>query len=131
MNKVSRIIIVSAAVLATCQNRVLSQTRDRSQIPAQDKWKLEDLYPSDQAWTEAKQKLAAQLDEVAGYKGKLASSASQLLACLEFNSRVSKEFGRLFSYAAMKSDEDMRNSERLGMKQELQQLSTDYSSKAA
>ena len=131
MNKVSRIIIVSAAVLATCQNRVLSQTRDRSQIPAQDKWKLEDLYPSDQAWTEAKQKLTAQFDEITKYKGKLASSASQLLACLEFNSRVSKEFGRLFSYAAMKSDEDMRNSERLGMKQELQQLSTDYSSKAA
>ncbi len=131
MNKVSRIIIVSAAVLATCQNRVLSQTRERSQIPDQDKWKLEDLYPSDHVWTEAKQKLTAQLDEITQYKGKLASSATQLLACLEFNSRVSKEFGRLFSYASMKSDEDLRDAPRLGMKQELQQLSTDYNSKAA
>lgn len=131
MNKVSRIIIVSAAVLATCQNRVLSQTRERSQIPDQDKWKLEDLYPSDHVWTEAKQKLTAQLDEITQYKGKLANSASQLLACLEFNSRISKEFGRLFSYASMKSDEDLRDAPRLGMKQELQQLSTDYNSKAA
>jgi oligoendopeptidase F len=117
--------------LAFCQTQALSQTRERSQIPAEDKWKLEDLYASDQAWNEAKQKLTAQFDEVTSYKGKLAGSASQLLACLEFNSRVSKEFGRLFSYASMKSDEDMRNSQRLGMKQQMEQLSTDYRSKAA
>jgi oligoendopeptidase F len=131
MNKVSRIITVLIAVLVLCQTQAPSQTRERSQIADQDKWKLEDLYPSDQAWTEARQKLAAQFDEVTEYKGKLAGSASQLLACLEFDSRVSKEFGRLFSYAAMKSDEDMRNSERLGMKQQMEQLSTDYRSKAA
>jgi oligoendopeptidase F len=117
--------------LAVCQTQALSQTRERSQIPAEDKWKLEDLYASDQEWNEAKQKLTAQFDEVTKYKGKLAGSASQLLACLEFNSRVSKEFGRLFGYASMKSDEDMRNSQRLGMKQQMEQLSTDYRSKAA
>jgi oligoendopeptidase F len=37
----------------------------------------------------------------------------------------------LYSYASMKSDEDTRNSEYLGMKQEMQQLGTDYSSKSA
>ncbi len=132
MNRVPGIIIIVVAiVLAVCQTQALSQTRERSQIPAEDKWKLEDLYASDQEWNEAKQKLTAQFDEVTKYKGKLAGSASQLLACLEFNSRVSKEFGRLFGYASMKSDEDMRNSQRLGMKQQMEQLSTDYRSKAA
>jgi len=132
MNRLqSIIIIISTTVFAFSQTQALSQTRERSQIPAEHKWKLEDLYASDQAWNTAKQELAAQFDEVTKYKGKLASSASELLACLEFDSRISKEFGRLYSYASMKSDEDTRDSKCLGMKQEMQQLGTDYSSKAA
>jgi len=107
------------------------RTRERSEVSVTYKWKLEDLYSSDEAWNKAKQELAAQFDEVSGYQGKLAGSASELLACLEFDSRVSKEFGRLYSYASMKSDEDTRNSEYLSMKQEMQQLGTDYNSKAA
>ncbi|MDT8304052.1 MAG: oligoendopeptidase F, partial [Sedimentisphaerales bacterium] len=95
------------------------------------KWNLEDLYSSDQEWNEAKQELVAQFDQVTGYKGTLANSASELLACLKFSSNISKEFGRLYSYANMKSDEDVGNSKYLAMKQEMQQLSTDYSSKAA
>jgi hypothetical protein len=36
---------------------------------------------------------------------------------MEFGSRISKQFGRLFSYAAMKSDEDTRDSEYLAVRQ--------------
>ncbi len=131
MNKVLNVIIVLIAVFGFSQAQVLGQTRERAEVPEQYKWKLEDLYASDQAWNKAKQELVAQFDEVTKYQGKLASSASELLACLEFDSRVSKEFGRLYSYAHMKSDQDTRNSKYLAMKQELQQLGTDYNSKAA
>jgi len=131
MNKVLNVIIILITVFAFFQAQVLAQTRERSEVPEQYKWKLEDLYASDESWNRAKQKLVAQFDEVTGYKGKLAGSASELLACLEFDSRVSKEFGRLYSYASMKSDQDTRNSEYLAMKQEMQQLGTDYNSKAA
>ena len=95
---------------------VLSQTRERSEVPTEHKWKLEDLYETDQAWNEAKEKLVARFDEVEKYRGRLSESASELLACLEFNSDISKEFGRLFSYASMKSDEDLRDSKYLAMK---------------
>jgi oligoendopeptidase F len=131
MNKVLNVIIILIAVFAFTQVQVLAQTRERSEVPVEYKWKLEDLYVSDAAWDKAKQELAAQFDEVTKYQGKLAGSASELLACLEFDSRVSKEFGRLYSYAHMKSDEDTRNSKYLAMEQEMQQLRTDYSSKAA
>ena len=132
MSKLVRITIVTVIIVtAFSKTPVLSQDRERSEIAAEYKWKLEDLYASDEAWNEAKQELVAQFDEVTRYKGRLAGSASQLLACLEFESRLSKEFGRLYSYASMKSDEDTRSSERLGMKQEMQQLGTDYSSKSA
>lgn len=92
---------------------------------------MEDLYASDQAWNEAKEELSDRFDEVTKYQGKLTSSASELLACMEFDSEISKEFGRLHSYAAMKSDEDTRDSKYMAMRQEMQQLGTDYNSKAA
>ena len=131
MNKVLNVIIILITVFAFSQAQVLGQTRERGEVPIQYKWKLEDLYASDQAWNKTKQELVAQFDEVTKYQGKLAGSASELLACLEFDSRVSKEFGRLYSYASMKSDQDTRNSKYLAMKQEMQQLGTDYNSKAA
>ena len=132
MNKYLIIItIILTTLLLFSQAPVLAQTRERAEVPIEYKWKLEDLYPSDQAWNQAKEKLAAQFDNVEKYKGKLASSASELLDCLEFDSRLSKEFGRLYCYAHMKSDEDTRNSKYLAMEQEMQQLGTDYSSLAA
>ncbi len=119
------------SLFAFSQNEALSQSRERSEIAIEDKWKLEDLYPSDNAWNKAKQEVVAQFDAVTKYKGKLASSASTLLECLELDSRISKEFGRLYCYASMKSDEDTGNSKYLGFKQEMQQLGTDYNSKSS
>jgi oligoendopeptidase F len=119
------------SLFAFSQNEALSQSRERSEIAAEDKWKLEDLYPSDNAWNKAKQEIAAQFDEVTKYKGKLASSASTLLDYLELDSRISKEFGRLYCYASMKSDQDTGNSKYLGFKQEMQQLGTDYNSRSS
>jgi len=131
MKKALNVIILLITVVAFSPAQVIAQTRQRAEISDKYKWNLEDLYSSDEAWNTAKQKLVAQFDQVSGYKGKLANSASELLACLKFNSNVSKEFGRLYSYANMKSDEDVGNSNYLAMKQEIQQLSTDYGSKAA
>ncbi|MGD2095632.1 MAG: hypothetical protein PVH77_11545, partial [Phycisphaerales bacterium] len=131
MNKLSNIIFILVAATILLQVNVAAQTLERTEVPEQYKWKLEDLYPSDQAWNQAKQKLAAQFDEIKKYEGKLAGSASKLLACLEFDSHISKEFGRLYSYASMKSDEDKSNSKYIAMEQEMQQLGTNYNSLSA
>jgi oligoendopeptidase F len=132
MKKHCKIIISGFVILIVfSQTLVLSQTRERSQVPTEDQWNLEDLYPTPQAWTEAKDKLVARFDEIEQYKGKLAESASELLAALKLNSEISKELGRLSTYASLRSDEDIRISKNLAMQQQIQQLSTDYSSKAA
>ncbi len=119
------------AVLAMAQPSLSKQYDSRSDIPAEAKWKLEDLYPSDDAWTAAKTALVARFDEILAYKGKLGDSPGQLLACLKLGSDVSREFGRLFSYAHMKSDEDTRVSKYQAMKQQMQQHATDFSSLAS
>ncbi len=131
MRRASGVIIISLVVFAFSQVRVLSQTRERAEVPADHTWRLEDLYASDEAWNESKQKLAAQFSQITKYKGQLGTSASELLACLSLNSEISKELSRLHCYAGMKSDQDTRNSKYLAMKQEMEQLVTDYSSKAS
>ena len=78
-NYAKRIIIVITLVFVLPGTQLLSQTRERADIPTEYKWKLEDLYPSDQAWEKAKDELAARFDEVTKFQGKLADSASDLV----------------------------------------------------
>ncbi len=74
----------------------VSAQKERSEIDDQYKWDLTDLYESDDAWTAKKNKVAAQFDKVEEFKGKLGTSAETLLECLEFNSKLSREFMRLY-----------------------------------
>ncbi len=131
MKKILTTITALTVLLTVSPNQGLCQIRERSEVPVKDTWKLEDLYASDELWNEAKEKLVAQFDNVLKYKGELASSSDQLLECLEFNSDISREVDQLYSYASMKSDEDTRNPKYLGMRQQLEQLVTDYNSKAS
>ena len=105
---------------------VLSQTRPRSEVPDEFKWSLEDVCHSQSAWESAKQDLVSRMNSVLEFKGKLASSAKTLLACLEFNSSQAKDYLRLASYAMMQSDEDTRDSKAMGMRQEIEQIGIDY-----
>jgi len=54
----------------------------RSEIADQYKWKLTDIYASDQAWEEDFQQLRALMPALQEYKGRL-TSAENLLACLK------------------------------------------------
>jgi len=103
-----------------------SQLRKIKQISDKFKWDLTDIYASDKEWEKEKQKWSSRIKEITQYKGKLSSSAEFLLKCVEFQSHMQKEFSRLYSYASMKSDEDIRKSEYIEKKQELEQLYTEY-----
>jgi oligoendopeptidase F len=99
-----------------------AQERDRSKIPDEYKWDLTALYPSDQAWRTAKEKLTSDMPKLRQFQGTLASSAARLADALEMQSNYDKELSRLYSYAAMNSDEDTRVSKYQGMQQEVIQL---------
>ncbi len=105
--------------------------RDRSAIPVEHTWKLSDIYPSDDAWKLAKEKLTAQIPEVRKFKGRLSSSGSTLLACLELLDSISKEYTRLYCYASMCSDQDTRNATYLAMEQEAAQIGSELGAQTA
>ncbi|HEV2395547.1 MAG TPA: oligoendopeptidase F [Candidatus Sulfotelmatobacter sp.] len=93
--------------------------RDRNKIPDEHKWDLSPVYPSDESWRSAKEKLAAALPKLRQFQGMLSSSASRLADALEMQSDFDRELSRLYVYAAMKSDEDTRVSIYQAMQQEM------------
>ena len=118
----------------------LAQERDRSKIADQYKWNLSDIYPSDAAWKEAKQRLteanpaaerSVSIPTLKKYKGTLGLSAQQLLGCLDLITELNKEFSRLYAYANMSFDQDTKVQSYLGMQQEMSQLGASFGAQAA
>jgi oligoendopeptidase F len=105
--------------------------KERTEIGEQYKWNLIPVYESDQSWSAAKDKLVAELPQIESFKGTLTQSASNLLACLEFSSRINKEASRLYIYSSMNADLDARDMKYSSMEKELQQIFSDYSAKSA
>jgi oligoendopeptidase F len=104
---------------------------ERESIETKYKWNLKDIYPTMADWQKAKEDMKALIDKFETYKGRLGSSASVLLEYLEFSSNFDKEFGRIYSYASMCSDQDIRDASHLAMTQELKQLYPVIGSKTA
>lgn len=82
---------------------------ERSEIAPEDKWAIEDLYPSDEAWEAELKKLAENQDALAAFAGKLGSSAEALYAYLHLSEEVNVRASRLGNYCMRKADEDTRN----------------------
>src|SRR3954466_9954052 len=123
----NRHAVVIAAILALGAHALSgAQQRERSSVPDRYKWDLTQIYPSDQAWRAAKDKLASEIPAVRAFKGTLAASPQKLADALELVSRLSKEFSRLYIYASMTSDQDTRVSVYQGMQQEMAQLGATF-----
>jgi oligoendopeptidase F len=119
----NRHVLVIAAILALGAHALSgAQQRERSSVPDRYKWDLSQIYPSDQAWRAAKDKLASEIPAVRAFKGTLGTSPQKLADALELVSKLSKEFSRLYVYASMTSDQDTRVSLYQGMQQEMAQL---------
>jgi len=125
----AKVILLFVITLFAATNSYSQKTR--AEITDEFKWDLTGLYPSDEAWRNALDILTPKLDEVESFRGTLTQSGSNLLKALQYNSELSKEAAKLYIYAAMNSDLDTRNMKYTGMKQELQQLFSNFGAKAA
>ena len=83
--------------------------RTRDQIPQEDTWALEDLYPSDESWEQALSALTARQSEAAAFAGKLGESGETLCAFLHLVEEVDGQSELLANYAMRKADQDTRN----------------------
>src|SRR5689334_4557754 len=82
----------------------------RNEIPKDQTWELESIYPTDADWERDFAQVSAQLPEIRAFEGRLGESAEVLLAALQLRDAANEKLGRLVVYATMRMHEDSANS---------------------
>lgn len=104
-----------AALLGLCAMGLWATTAgaadvpQRSQIEDKYKWRLADMFASDDDWQKSYDFLNANYERLGQFKGKL-SQADQLLACLQLNDSLGLISDNLYVYAGLSLDQDNRES---------------------
>lgn len=84
------------------------QIRTRSEIPQEDKWAIEDLYATEEAWEAEFSELPRAQAELAAFDGRLSESADMLLKYLERSEQLDVMLSKLGNYCMRRADEDTR-----------------------
>lgn len=83
-----------------------ARVRKREELPEHLKWRLEDIYPDDDAWEREFQAVKERLTTADQFKGRVGESAETLLAALKLEEEIEEAIDRLAGYAMMRRDED-------------------------
>ena len=78
----------------------------RSEIPAEKRWAVEDLFETREAWESALQKASERIEEANAYKGRLGESAKTLREYLDYADDLEKEISKVYMYAHLNMDVD-------------------------
>jgi oligoendopeptidase F len=100
----------------------------RNEIPEQFKWKLEDIYESNELWEKDFAEVKNFAVKLVDYKDKLGISADNLLKCMEANARINRLFEKVYVYAQMRSHEDSANGYYQGLADRTESLAVEVSS---
>ena len=90
-------------------NETVKKLQTRQEIEASDKWKIEDIYASDEAWRSDFSKLEKMIESPCELKGKIGQSASNLYEALKESDDCDWMVERIYVYAFMKYYEDTTN----------------------
>lgn len=120
------LIIFAVSISLTCFAQ-----QSREEIAEKYKWDFADMYESDAAWREALGNFKLKINEIDQFRGTLTESPENLLKALQFNTELSKQASRIYTYVSMKSDIDTREMKYNGMKQEVQQIFSEFGARSA
>jgi oligoendopeptidase F len=74
-------------------------------------WNLDEIYPSVEAWNQAREEVLNDLGSIEARRGTLGKSAGDLYEALELVSDVTRKAARVSAYASLNADEDLRVTE--------------------
>lgn len=102
---------------------------ERSEVAERYKWRVQDIFASDEAW-EQEYAAAEKCIDFSAFAGKLADPA-QLAALFARQEEAGKRIERLYLYAHMRHDEDSRVAKYTAMQSRAMSLYVRYSSESA
>ena len=80
----------------------------REEIDSKYKWDLSSMFPSDEAFEAGLEELKAYCPKLLAFKGKISTSAQDLLEFLQLEDKMTLLLYKIINYAERKSDEDTR-----------------------
>jgi len=99
------------------------ELRERKDIPVEYKWKLDDIFSSNEEWEKTFVETERLIGFAGKYQGKLAESSDLFIECLEWADKLSLNIEELYTYAKMRRDEDNRIAVYQGMTDKASMLS--------
>ncbi|MBM7702553.1 oligoendopeptidase F [Metabacillus iocasae] len=103
----------------------------RSEIKAEDTWRLEDIFATDDEWDREFQEVKALIPQMEQYQGKLGESAMKLYEALQQQDELTMRVSKLYTYAHMRYDQDTTNSFYQGLDDRIKTLYTQIASALA
>jgi oligoendopeptidase F len=100
-------------------------------VAANTDWDLRDLYPALKDWQESLARTQATVDRLSAYQGTLGNGPDAMLKALVAVSDASRESARLYVYASLASDQDVRVSANLEHSQQARSLLTRLAQKTS
>ena len=103
----------------------------RNEVPVELTWNLSDIYATEEDWEKDFEESLQLAEEIAGYEGRAAESAKNLLAVMDLYEACMKKFYAVISYANLKQDEDTANAESQVRMQRAQSAGVQIAEKTA
>ncbi|MDH3613310.1 MAG: oligoendopeptidase F [Gammaproteobacteria bacterium] len=105
-----RILLVATALVAALP---LSHTfaQEEATVDPRYTWDLTELFPTVEAWEEAREEVLAEFEAIEARRGTLGDSADSLYRTYRHVSDTLRKSYRVYVYASLNSDEDLRVSE--------------------
>ncbi|WP_027340499.1 M3 family oligoendopeptidase [Halonatronum saccharophilum] len=117
---ISLITLIILTILFLNINKNNYSTMDREEIPQRYKWDLSSIYSSDDEWAKDFDHFQAKLEGFERDGISVEVSGQELLNLINFKEEVARGVERVYIYALLRSDEDIRdnNNQKLLLKAE-------------
>ncbi len=100
----------------------------RDEIDDRFKWRLEDIYPTEDRWEEDFKAAKSSISKIEDYRGKLGLGGSEFLEAINHYHDTQRILERLYIYARMRRDEDNSNSKYQALSDRAQSLLIEFAS---
>ena len=107
----------------------MDHIKERREVPKEFQWHLERIFKTDEEFQKEIKAVRKQIDEFAKLEGHTTESAKTFYRSITAGNEIERRLNKLYTYASMKSDEDVANTENQAKKEQVVNLYNYASSK--
>ena len=107
----------------------MDHIKERREVPKEFQWHLERIFKTDEEFQKEIKAVRKQIDEFAKLEGHTTENAKTFYRSITAGNEIERRLNKLYTYASMKSDEDVANTENQAKKEQVVNLYNYASSK--